>query len=104
MERKEVLQFIELQQRVSGMPDIERHMRVIEYAYIKKHFIEELGTIDLSTELDVLVKSVSGTYVEDFTPRTGRRSFLWLTWRHGMNCIAAASFPHQRTRHPVARV
>ncbi len=48
--------------------------------------------------------AVSGTCVEDFTPHTGRRSFLLLTWRHGMNCIAAAGFPHQRTRHPVARV
>ena len=58
MERKEVVQFIELQQRVSGMPDIERHMRIIEYAYIKKRFIDDLSSVDLSTELDVLVKSV----------------------------------------------
>jgi replicative DNA helicase len=57
-ERKEVIRFIELQQRVSGMPNIEKHMRVIEYAYIKKRFIDDLSTIDLTAELPALVKTV----------------------------------------------
>lgn len=57
-ERKEVIQYIELQQRVSGMPNIEKHMRIIEYAYIKKRFIDDLGNIDLTAELPALVQTV----------------------------------------------
>ena len=33
--RQELIELLELQQAVSGLPDIQRHLRHIEYEYIK---------------------------------------------------------------------
>jgi replicative DNA helicase len=58
--RSEVVQMVQLQQMVSGLPKIENYLRVIEYEYIKTHFIKELGNVNTKLELPELVEHVQG--------------------------------------------
>ena len=53
--RQELIELLELQQMVSGLPDIQRHLRHIEYEYIKNELINDLSNIDTKLELIEMV-------------------------------------------------
>ena len=54
-DRIELIELLELQQTVSGLPDIQRHLRHIEYEYIKNELINDLVNIDTKLELIEMV-------------------------------------------------
>ena len=54
-DRAELIELLELQQTVSGLPDIQRHLRHIEYEHIKNELINDLSNIDTKLELIEMV-------------------------------------------------
>jgi len=56
--RKEVFEIVKIQQEASGLTNIKTHLRTLEYNYIKRTLVDRLSNLNLSKELDEMVKDL----------------------------------------------
>jgi replicative DNA helicase len=56
--KKEVIEIIKTQQEASGLTNIKTHLQTLEYNYIKRTLVDRLSHLNLSKELDEMVKDL----------------------------------------------
>ena len=56
--KKEVIEIIKIQQEASGLTNIKTHLQTLEYNYIKRTLVDRLSHLNLSKELDEMVKDL----------------------------------------------
>jgi replicative DNA helicase len=56
--KKEVIEIIKIQQEASGLTNIKKHLQTLEYNYIKRTLVDRLSHLNLSKELDEMVKDL----------------------------------------------
>lgn len=56
--RKEVFEIVKIQQEASGLTNIKTHLRTLEYNYIKRTLVDRLTNLNLTKELDEMVKDL----------------------------------------------
>ena len=56
--KKEVIEIIKIQQEASGLTNIKTHLQTLEYNYIKRTLVDRLSHLNLSKELDEMIKDL----------------------------------------------